>query len=120
MNDKKREKNLTDEEMKKLVEMGAIIRKDLNDKETDWIVQPPIGEYCPTCGKAMYFGENEDYTLVHCPTCKTNWLDPKMATDDDMELCYYIIDGALKGKYIFSKPKNEHKKIGENVEKVES
>ena len=92
----KKEKNLSEEEMKKLVEMGAIIRKDLNDKETDWIVQPPIGEYCPTCGKAMYFGENEDYTLVHCPTCRTNWLDPKMATDDDMELCYYIIDGALK------------------------
>lgn len=107
MNDKKREKNLTVEEMNILIEMGAIVVKDHEDY-TNYIVQEPIGQYCQKCGKPIYYGEYSDYTYCTCMNCRINWLDPELATDSSDTFCYRILTGALKGKYIFSKPKKIH------------
>ena len=100
-------KHLSDKEMNKLIEMGAVVVQDHEDY-TDYIVQEPIGQYCKDCGKPIYYDECSDYTYCTCMNCRINWMDPELATDDTDTFCYRILMGALKGKYIFSKPKNKY------------
>ena len=88
----------TDDEIKRLKDMGALIKKGKNE----YNIKEPRGVYCPQCKKKIELNKkNGDLSLYHCFDCGVNWMNPEICTDDTDEYIYCIVQLALKGRLYF-------------------
>lgn len=88
----------TDDEIKKLLEVGALVKKGNHE----YNIKEPKGIYCPQCKQKITFsGNNNDLSYYTCNKCRVNWINPEICTDDKDEYIYHIVQLALKGRLIF-------------------